>query len=333
MRLNNEPIPEQRIAQEIIQGYGGNPNLGKYLDDVMTVIPIDQHLQTLEWLGRNMDGDRNAVYQYVLARLNEALGNNKDALQIYLQLSGQKYSNPTTVRLIDDGLRRVSIKPLPKLKPNREYEDDPLPTVDELWEFHKDTLLNFNFYNAPHNVQQAFDYFSLSNTRLEYKERYGELIAILDKARDRIKEQLDKAKLEPTLVHDKRKITKNMMHTAAKNLWEIWQKIGEFALAQQDYDKAISEFTDLAKLKSTVDREIWYELTTAYSLRAVSDNTAVISSKRKENDLDEALVYLKKYAALSLSQGTAIDWKSINNDKNLAALHAHKEYKKIAQGR
>ena len=333
MRLNNEPHPEQRIALDIIQTYGGGAVPGKYLDALMNVMPVDQHVQTLEWLAQGIDREHNLVYQYVMARLNEAMGDSKAALQNYQLLSEQKYTDPATVKIIDEGLKRVSIKPLPKLKPDRAYIDDPLPADDELWEFHKDTLLNFDFYNSPRNAQQALAYFSVQNKSLNYNGRYEELVAILDKARNRIKERLDNYQREIVPMPGEIKITNKMRRVAMDNLTQIWNAIGQFAIAQQDYDRAIAEFTDLTRLKFANDRDLWYQLSTSYSLRSLSDKTVVNSSKRKEKDIDEALGYLKKYVTVSAELGQKVDWKTIHADNNLNVLHNQVEYQKLAKGK
>ncbi|MGD8595386.1 MAG: hypothetical protein PVF82_21340, partial [Gammaproteobacteria bacterium] len=209
MRKSNHPIDNSRIRDNMLRLFGSFRELDTNIEQLLTILPPEEFLQTLHWLAGNSDFEINGAQktdsqntvshktilpqamaaQYVMARLNERLGRNDAALPIYKELLNNNPHKRLKQHIVDAYIRITQHPPQEVLA--RTYMNDPVPSTGDLWQFHADSLLKFDFVWQPHNFTAALDFFEPTPDNPALRGRVTEALQIFAQARDRIKEWID----------------------------------------------------------------------------------------------------------------------------------------------
>jgi hypothetical protein len=109
MMENNESAPSTKICDEILNSYDRMGN-ARHLETLIKQLPTDKHLLAYQWLQQNSKEIRPVMLTqstYIIARLNEELGNKKTALNGYQSLLSSPNSSKKLNQLINLGIKRL----------------------------------------------------------------------------------------------------------------------------------------------------------------------------------------------------------------------------------
>lgn len=322
-RVSGQTIESWRIRENMLRLFGTFGQLDPDIEDMLEFLPPEEYLLTLNWFTNDLGTKNTLGTQYVKARLNERLGHQEQALQYYKNLL---QANPGKLlkQHIVDAYIRITRQPPQELH-TRTYVNDPVPSSGDLWQFHKDSLLKFDFVWQPTNFSAALEYFQPTAENSALIDRLDEALLIFAKARDRIKDWIDVREREILRGNQHAYLKKVDEQISKSNLFQIMLQYGELAYLHRDWSKAIVTFEDTGLRNGKKDPNLLYNLALAYGQRAIAE--------KRSHDIKSALNALKASLDRSVEAKLNIDWEQIKAEPAFAALGTTKEFKKLIRGR
>lgn len=330
MRINKESRPGKGNSNLIFDNYGRRMR-GENVDHLLDVLPAQEHLKTFEWLFDEKEFqayvNKNYLYQYkyIYARL---LGNNgyaNKASPLLDELAKININEEMDVR-VDAAIEQLSgIKTERALaREARQYIRDEIPENADLWQFHADTLMNFEPGIISTNIKSAFEFFG-EPKQPEINTKQKETYQLFKKARQRVKEWLDEKNIEVKKYGYSSNYSLSSEENAHDNYYTIWQLLGLYAFTTKQTDEAIAEWSDLYKLMKLVPTSLLIQLSKAYNKRADQTQNA--------QDKKSALNYLAEYIDAKVRYGGALTFDRVKNDPIFTSLHSNEIYIQLMQGR
>ena len=324
-----KPTMDHRF--KILSAYGTSGR-GDHIEASVAMLPPNEHLAVIDWLLQDLDYYRGnqrmrAQLAFLRARLREAAGERTVALERYRQLMENDKATAQLNKLIDQGIGRLT-GALPARATARRYIDDAIGEQDP-WTFHLDTLAHFDAMWQPRNFDQALTY--IGDLLGSQDPRLATLVTPLAQTRTRVRQ----------LVRRGDEIARNNSYTsgfsrghhdsARYNLVRLGLVSGELLIALGQYDPAIAELGDVAKLLSRLDDD-WaplaartaYQLARGYALRAAKNQSA--------EDRRLALSQLRRAVDGDAVDGERIRWTDIKG-KSFASLRHEADYQALIRGR
>ncbi len=346
MRVNDEPKPGEGSRAAILQNYL-KVRTTALLEKLISLLSPEEHLKTIEWLrqgGPNIGRDAEALTEYVRGRLFEIQGDTASAISIYRELAAESYYIRSFEfdKSVDEAIKRLTGEITERYRESlqRTYFKDEIPDDAEPWDFHKETLLNFEPRFVTDNFREALDYFMKGALDGNLRNRIFEVIEVLEESRQYITDWI-KSKEEALTIGDS--IFYTMAYSISDqrivndNLNTVWNDIGVLALQAGRYDKAIAEFTDLlvrARPSESFTDMVLFNLACAYSLRSDTyEGSSPGADSLRNADLEQALEYLKRSVANMQENNRLVDWEHIKSDPQLEPLRSHEEYQELIRGR
>ena len=337
MRKEGSPAPTGRTAQMILDVHGGTRRQGEHVDSLLDALEPDRYLATLAWLTEGEDLSRRPQTRYVIARLHERSGNQADAAAIYSSLAEQPdgHSNKDFNVRVDEALQRLTGEPTARAvdRGKRKYLNDPMPEDADPWEFHAETLLNFDPVWRGRNLSAALEFFEPYERSSPARQRSNEALALLDDARDRVRAYLDPREREWAehgfqLINDRANAK-----IARANLRDVWWTLASISMVAGDWERAIAELDDLTRRAEDEAPGVRYDLACSYSRRSETYADTAIGEARRTADQRLALASLDAAVKGWNSGGDEVDWAHIKQDRDLDAVRDTQRYQALVAGR
>lgn len=330
MRINNEARPGARIVNLLFNNYG-HRHSGGNVESLASAIPTDQHLQTFDWLFAQGDFESSINtsflrhYQYIRARLLELNNKPQQALSILRPLAQLDINQELNTR-IDNAIYRLSGSKTARAKAReaRQYINDPIPADVDLWQFHHDTLLNFEPDILGGNIKDALAYFN-NPQQTELLDALAKTYKMLRQVKHRVRQWIETKNQEVKQFGYSSSYSKSSEDNAYENLYAIWELVGLYALLTGHFEQAVAELTDLSKTLNPVAPTIYYHLAQAQA--KLSED----SSSNEQRQL--ALSYLTQYIQSKVRYGGALNFDDVKSDELLASIRTSKQYRLIMRGR
>jgi len=344
MRKNNEALPSDYCRRLIMRSYGSG-YIGENVEMLLEVLPKDEQLATLQWLTNGLERNRSSKSQekYVIARLTEAIGDTSHAIALYREMAKEDFHENLNVR-IDEAIKRLTGEITHRMKErmSRKYFDDSMKTGDNPWQFHVETLLNFNPGFLSKNMRDALNFFDEQVIEGPIKSRAKEALGIFHKSREHIRLWIEEKESERKRFGYCATYSVSSAMNARFNYYNIWDMLGQIALRSGLVDQAVAELENLLSrlnedkkvLKDYGDFKprVAFNLACAYSQRAMKHREKERNSLR-DKDIQQALKYLEISVNEKNRIGEKVDWQLIKTSACLTPLRSHEIYKKLIRGR
>ncbi|TFH22693.1 MAG: hypothetical protein E4H03_07870 [Myxococcales bacterium] len=337
MRTDGEPAPTGRTRRVILDVHGGSRHQGEYVEGLLNALPADRYLATIGWLTEAEDLDRDPQSCFVLARLYEEQGATDEAVAIYRTLSEQPdgvSNNDFNVR-VDDAVLRLTGEPTARAleRGKRKYLNDPISEGVDAWEFHAETLLNFDPQWRGRNFTAAIAFFDPTQPGSPSRMRPDEALVVLKDARERLRAWLDPREAQWAehgfqLINDEANA-----RIARASLSDIWWTIASISMAAERWDAAIAELGDLLTRSGDESAGVHYDLACSYSRRAQSYPDTAIGDTKRVADVELALAEVRAAVDGWKGAGEPVDWAHIKRDSDLEAVRATPTYATLVAGR
>ncbi len=328
MLKNDEGLPVQDSRYKIMDGYG---RLGKaeHVETLIAALPADDHLQVYQWLLAADDDSRDIMAEqstYVMARLHEQLGNNKAALEHYNELLGTEIRKEIAA-LVNRGIERLTGK-LPARALARNYREDKVDSNNP-FEFHLDTLANFEPTGASENFTQAIQFFEAGLV---------ENPASLSRLKQTMPEYIARVR---EAVREGDEIEKRNLYSTGFGRWEHdnarrgWVALGSLYAQLLSLDgqieQALAQLGDATEAINKLDGDwrptqarLEYELAILYLTLAASNNNA--------GDKEQAMLLLLSAVEKGVTDSELISWLDIRGEQ-FALLGDDVRYQNLIRGR
>ncbi|MDR4509299.1 MAG: hypothetical protein MRJ65_13915 [Candidatus Brocadiaceae bacterium] len=299
------------VARDVLVAYGPRYR-GENFEALWPELTPENHRKLIESLLGELDTDDGAAQQgrFILARIEEKLGNEAAALQLYRTLDAEVGSSYGLRGPIDEAIERLSGEPTQ----HRLKQQDPIG-------FHSAALLDTKPGNK--EFSQAVATFSrvinnVNDTR--NVKQFPQAILALETARTRLTDWLTN--------HPQSTEPDPNIEQARKDYWTICSTLGSILLTARAFDKAIEVYEKLSTEESPSAwsrAAVFYDLSCAYSLRA--ETYGPESAMLRSIDVESGVAHL-----LEAIQAGYDDWDHIKRDHDLDALREHPDYKRVITG-
>jgi tetratricopeptide (TPR) repeat protein len=324
MRENAEPLPDDHIREQILRNYGRG-YLAEYVDMLLPALAPEDHLATIHWLDDGLkakNANLKPQTKFVIAHITEEMGDRSGALQIYRELGSQNIWRKELKERALQAIERLTGEIRPR---KRTYINDILDDNTDPWEFHAETLGNFDPGFRTKNFKQALEFFVIGVMEEKLTDRTDEVIALLEKASRRVKHWIEdkeviREQLGGTFTGE---YTKGIQKLARENEYLLWSDLGLCYLENGQLAKAISKLnavvlSDLHDGHPT-KRTSHYNLACAYCQRSLSYGHDSQGKALRDADLTKAMDHLEKAGPP--------DFEYIKSDSSLDPLRSMDRYK------
>jgi tetratricopeptide (TPR) repeat protein len=326
-RINNQMLYGWRLRSNIVRHFGAFRTVSPYVEELLDTLPPQQTIATLNWLIKDLQTSKTLGAQYALARLNEKTGNSQQALTIYETLLENK-PRKELHKLISEAYVRITGHP-PAQDSKRDYMNDPIPSTGDLWRFHADSLLKFDFLWQPSNFTAALRYFAPEPENPHLEDRLPKTLAVFARTRDRIKEWVDARERLILSGYQHPYRNKAEEYISKNNLYKVMFHYGKLAYLNGSWDTAITALKDMMAHRGQGDADTWYWLARAHSQRAQNTHDPEL----KKHDIKAALTALQKHVDVLIADKKNIDWQRIKTDSALEVVRPQDAYQRLIRGR
>jgi len=289
------------------------------------VLEPESYLDLLTDLHRNSTLSR---FGYCLmARLEEKRGDVEAAQNLLQILKGPRWSTSEKLdAYLDAELARMGADSQDASAATRNYLTDVMPVGMEQWRFHADTLMNFDWDFLGANRADAILFFGEAVDASH--PMFAAMRSQVGASRDRVKAYVDGGE-RWLLQSGGSEDTEQRLIIPNWNLVEIWWLVGLMAVADEDWDVAITEWTDLYPRK-VAELTLDWELAVAHGTRAGLQPEGL---RLAERDKKQALSYLLADVQRLRDAREPIDWRAILSEPGFAAIRDSAAFQELVRGR
>lgn len=298
------------------------------LEELLLVLEPDVFLELLPALYHNRGISAKA--RYLFARLEEQQGNLGAARTHLSELTkpGITLASSALEAKVEAAQLRLGVEPSkPDNRLKRDYMHDEIPQGMEPWRFHADTLLKFPMDWIGDNLRAAFSFYEEATPTASNRD-YLRTLVTLRQSRDRVKAYVDEGERRLMQAGPSEDVESSLA-MPRWNLSVIWYLAGHLAFINQDWDIAITEWSDLYS-RSFESETLDWELAVAHASRASLQTDSIKSQK---GDRELATYYLNEYVMRLRQEHQAIPWNEIRTESAFASIRSSAAYMELIRGR